>query len=81
MDVLEQLEATVAVGRLQHGDSRVVAVEADRGVGPLSADRVTAENREPQVGEEGDGRFQVTDGDADVLELDGHVVQATHVTS
>src|SRR5512138_1831055 len=44
VDVLEELEATVAVRRLEHGDVGVVAVEANRGVGPLSTDRVTAED-------------------------------------
>jgi len=77
MDVLEELEATVAVGRLEHGDVRVVAVQADCRVGPLPTDRVTTEEGEPQVGEERDRRIQVVHGDTDVLELDGHVVQAT----
>src|SRR3974390_1789029 len=72
VDVLEELEATVAVWRLEHGDVGVVAVEADGGVGPLPADRVTAEDGEPEVGEEGDRRFEVADGDADVLQSDGH---------
>jgi hypothetical protein len=61
------LEATVAVARLEHGDVVVVAVEADGCVGPLATDRVTAENGEPEVGEEGDRRFEVTNGDPDVL--------------
>jgi hypothetical protein len=60
------------VWRLEHGDVGVVAVEADGGVGPLSADRVTAEDGQPEVGKEGDRRFEVADGDADVLEFDGH---------
>ena len=45
VDVLEELEATVAVWRLEHCDVGVVAVEADGGVGPLSTDRVTSERR------------------------------------
>src|SRR5690606_14765166 len=49
MEVLEELEAAVAVGRLEHGDLRVVSVEADGGVRPLSAHRVPAEDRQPQV--------------------------------
>ena len=64
---LEELEATVAVRRLEHGDLGVVAIEADGGVGPLSTDRVTAEDGQAEVGEESDRRFQVADGDADVL--------------
>src|SRR3954470_21688371 len=72
MDVLEQLQATVAVRRPEHRDLGVIAIEADGGVGPLSADRVTAKNAQPEVGEEGDRLFEVADGDADVLELDGH---------
>src|SRR5262249_60905633 len=77
VDVLEELEATVAVWRLEHGDVGVVAVEADGGVGPLSTDRVTAEDGQPEVGEEDDRRFEVADGDADVLEFDGHALHAT----
>ena len=72
MYVLEKLQTTSAVGRLEHSDLGVITVEADGGVGPLSTDRVTAENAQPEVGEEGDRLFEVTDGDADVLELDGH---------
>jgi len=48
MDVLEELEATVAVGRLEHGDLRVVTVQADCRVGPLPTDRVTTEEGEPR---------------------------------
>jgi len=44
VDALEDLKTTVAVWRLAHGDLGVVAVEADGGVGPLSTDRVTAED-------------------------------------
>src|SRR5215212_3125969 len=77
VDVLEELEATVTVWRLEHRDVGVVAVEADRGVGPLSTDRVTTEDGQPEVSEEGNRRFQVADGDADVLQLDAHVLHAT----
>src|SRR3954454_22965223 len=77
VDVLEELEATVAVWRLEHRDVGVVAVEADGGVGPLSTDRVTSENGQPEVSEEGDRRFQVADGDADVLQIDAHALHAT----
>jgi hypothetical protein len=38
---------------------------------------VTAEDGETEVGEEDDRLFEVADGDADVLEFDGH---APHVT-
>jgi hypothetical protein len=55
----------------------VVAVEADGGVGPLFTDRVTVEDGEPEVGAEGDRRFEVADGDADVLKLDGYALPAT----
>src|SRR4051794_9015493 len=79
VDVLEKLEATVAVWRLEHGDVGVVAVEADSGVGPLSTDRVTPEDGQPEVDEEGDRRFKVADGDTDVLELDGHGLHATNI--
>src|ERR687893_2205377 len=76
VDVLEELQAAVAVWRLEHGDVGVVAVEADGRVGPLSADRVTAEDGQPEVGEEVDRRVEVADGDADVLEFDGHALNA-----
>ena len=79
VDVLEELEATVAVWRLEHGDVGVVAVEAYGGVAPLSTDRVTAEDGEPEVDEEGDRRFEVADGDTDVLKLDGHGSHATNI--
>jgi hypothetical protein len=59
------------------GDVGVVAVEADGGVGPLSMDRVTAEDGQPEVGKEGDRLFEVADGDADVLEFDRHERHAT----
>ena len=77
MNVLEELETTVAIWRLEHGDVGVVAVEADGCIGPLSTDRVTAEDGKPEVGEEGDRRVEVADGDPDVLEFDGHVFHAT----
>jgi hypothetical protein len=76
VDVLEQLKATVAVWRLEHGDVGVVAIEADGSVGPLATNRVTPENGQTEVGEEGDRRFKVADGDADVLEFDGHALHA-----
>ena len=76
MDVLEELEAAVAVWRLEHGDVGVVAVEAHGGVCPLATDRVAAHDGQPEVGKEGDRHFEVMDGDADVLELDGHVSHA-----
>src|SRR4051794_8290795 len=72
MEVLEELEPAVAVRRLEHGDLGVVAVQADGGVGPLPADRVTAKDGQPEIGEEGDRRLEVADGDADVLQRDGH---------
>jgi hypothetical protein len=84
VDVLEELEATVAVcrlasgvWRLEHGDVGVVAVQTDGGVGPLSTDGVTAKDGQTEVSEEGDRRFEVADGDADVLEFDGHALHAT----
>jgi len=49
----------------------------DGRVGPLSTDRVTSENGQPEVSEEGDRRLQVADGDADVLQLDAHALHAT----
>src|SRR3954454_16638615 len=76
VDVLEELEATVAVWRLKHRDVGVVAVEADGDVGSLSIDRGTAENGQPEISEGGDRRFEGADGDAHVLEPDGHAMPA-----
>ena len=72
----KKLKAAVAVWRLEHGDVGVVAVEADGSVGPLATDRVTAKDGQTEVGEEGDRRFEVAHGDADVLEFDGHPLHA-----
>ena len=52
VDVLEEFETTVSIWRLEHGDLGVVAVETDGGVGPLSADDVTADDGQPEVDEE-----------------------------
>src|SRR6478736_271893 len=77
VDVLEELEAAVTVGRLEHRDLGVVAVEADGRVGPLTADRVTTDDRETEVREESDRCVEVADSDSDVLELDGHAIDAS----
>src|SRR5690606_14645479 len=45
--------------------------------GPLTADRVTAQDGQPQVGEEGDRRLEGSDRDPDVLQRDGHAVQGS----
>ncbi|MCW2688578.1 MAG: Multi-sensor signal transduction histidine, partial [Mycobacterium sp.] len=52
------------------------AIKADGSVGPLTTDRVTADDRESEVGEKGDRRFEVANGDADVLKFDGHALHA-----
>src|SRR3982751_5852745 len=72
VDVLEEFEATVAVWRLEHRNVGVIAIKADGGVGPLTTDRVTADDREAEVGEKGDRCFEIANGDADVLKSDGH---------
>src|SRR5882757_4982523 len=77
VDVLEELKATVTVRRLEHRDFGVIAIKADGSVGPLTTDRVTAEDREAEVGEKGDRCFEVANGDADVLKFDGHAWHAT----
>lgn len=77
MDVLEELETTMTVWRLEHRNPCVVAIKADRSVGPFTTDRVTADDRETEVGEEGDRRFEVANGDADVLKSDAHALHAT----
>src|SRR6185437_2417346 len=71
VDVFEEFEATIAVWRLEHGDIGVV-IETHGSVCPVSTDRVTAENDQPEVGEEGNRRFEATDGDADIFEPNGH---------
>ena len=50
--------------------------ETDGNVGPLATNRVTAEDGQTEIGEEGDRCFKVADGDADVLEFDGHALHA-----
>jgi hypothetical protein len=50
----------------------VVAIEADGGVGPRTGDGVTADDRETEIGEEGDRLLEVANGDADVLKFDGN---------
>ena len=77
MDVFEQFELTLPIGRREHRDLRVVAVEADGGIGPIAADLVTADDREAEIGEEGDGCFEVAHRDGDVLQFDGHGSHAT----
>ena len=79
VDVLEELEATIPVWRLEHRDSGVVTVETDSGVGPVSTDRVTAEDGQAEVGEEGDRRFKVAHGDADVFKFDRHALHASEL--
>jgi hypothetical protein len=76
VEVLEELQAAVAVRRLEHRDPGAVAVEADGRIGPLAAHRVAAEDRETEVGEEGDRGLDVANGDADVLECDAHASSA-----
>ncbi len=77
VDVLEEFEATVAVWRLEHRNVGVIAIKADGSVGPLTTDRVAADDRETEVGEKGDRCFEVANGDPDVLKFDGHALHAT----
>jgi hypothetical protein len=77
VDVLEELKATVTVWRLEHRNVGVIAIKADGGVGPLTTDRVTADDREAEVGEKGDRCFEIANGDADVLKFDGRALHAT----
>src|SRR6185312_3536109 len=62
--------------RLEHRNVGVVAIEANGSVGPFATDRVTADDRETEVGEEGDRGFEVANGDADILKFDGHARHA-----
>jgi hypothetical protein len=77
VDVLEELNPTGTVRRLEHRDVGMIAVEADGSVRPLTADGVPADERETEVGEERDRCLEVLNGDADVLEFDGHARHAT----
>ena len=70
MDVLEEFEATGPVWCLQHGDLRVVAVEADGSLHPRPTDGVATEHRQPEVGEESDSGLEIADGNRHVLKLD-----------
>ena len=76
VDVLEELEATVAVWRLGIAmlawlPSRPTAVSVHS---PLTVSRPrTVSPRSVKS----DRRFQVADGDADVLQLDAHALHAT----
>ncbi|GAB3599150.1 hypothetical protein GCM10027408_18540 [Microbacterium tumbae] len=72
MDVLEEFEAPLPAGSLEQGDPRVIAVEADGRRRPFAAHLVPADDRETEIGEEGDGGLDVLDRDADVLERDRH---------
>ena len=76
MDVLEQLEPTVTIRRLEHGDVGVVAIGPDGGVAPLSRDRVTTKDFQAKVGEESDRRFKAADGNADILKFDRHATES-----
>lgn len=76
LDVLEELNASLAIGGLEHRDAGVVAVKAHGGVSPFTADRLTADHSEAEVGKEGDRCFEVADCDADVLKSDGHALDA-----
>lgn len=67
MDVLEELEAAVAVWGLEHGDLGVVAVETHGGVGPVAADGGPTQDGQSEVGEEGDRLLEVSDSNGDVL--------------
>jgi hypothetical protein len=69
VDVFEELKATVTVWGLEHRNVGVVAIKADGSVGPLTTDRVTADDRETEVCEKGDRRFEVANGNADVLRV------------
>jgi hypothetical protein len=63
----------MTVLRLEHLDVRVVAIKAHRSLGPLTADRAAADDRENEISE----NFKVAPGDTDVLELDGPAANAT----
>jgi hypothetical protein len=67
----------VTVWRLEHRNVGVVAIKADGSVGPFATDRVTADDRETEVGEKCNRCFEVANGDADVLKFDGHALHAS----
>lgn len=65
--VLEELDLTVAVRCLEHGNFGVVTIETYGGIGPLTADSVPADKLEAQVSEERDRRVDVADSNPDVF--------------
>lgn len=77
VDVFEELKSTMTIWGLEHRDIGVVAIKADGSVGPLAADRVTADDRKTEISEKGDCCFEVANGDTDVLKFDGHALKAT----
>lgn len=77
VDVLEQLEAPRAVGSPKHRDLRMISIEPDGGIGPRSAHSVTPDEREAKIRKEGDGRLDITNGDAHVFQRDIHALNDT----
>ena len=65
------------VWRLEQRNLGVVAVEPDSSVGPFTADCVTTEHSKTEVSEERDRCFEVSDGDANVLQIYSHALDAT----
>ncbi|VXC32433.1 Multi-sensor signal transduction histidine [Arthrobacter sp. 9V] len=75
MQVFEEFKLAIAIRGLEHRNFRVVAVQPNRRVSPLSADRVSAQYRKAEIREEGDRFFKIPDRDADVLKFDSHALK------
>lgn len=75
VDVFEEFQLTLAIRGLENRNFRVVAIKPDGSVGPFAADRVTAEDCQAEVGEKGDGCFDVPNRNTDVLKFDGHALK------
>ena len=64
---LRELEPAVAVGRTQHRDLVLRAIDSDHAVGPLSLDLHSPLQLHPELDEERDGRIEVLDHHEDVV--------------
>jgi hypothetical protein len=51
MDVFEELESTMTIWGLEHRDVGVVSIKSNGSIGPLAADRVTADECKTEIGE------------------------------
>lgn len=81
VDVFEEFQLTLTIRGFEHRNFRVVAIKSDRSIGPLAADRVTADNRKTEICEKSDCCFEVPNCNADVLKFDGHALKLPRPTA